>query len=331
MIATDRNPFQSALEGVREYFLLQRAEQKLAAIEPRRWDVVRSYFDAANRRLNVAQDLRNPAQTPAALALYREGSQFLAIAYLIARGHLNIDPGTISAPATWQEFERALRSDGVPAHLDFDRIKPLLVSSDPLDLDRLSEQETVLRLEQLETTSRWLSDLIDARSSTELKWTRILRLGFAVFTAVALVVIFVVRVTAPKNVALGKPTSASSLNLGTTGAGIVDGMTNGKFGYHSDLDETPWVSIDLGRPHAIKQIKVLGRGDGVYDQAVPLSLEASDDGTTYQQIALRAEPFSESDPWGFQPVALVTRFIRARTLRKSVLVLGEIEVYGSPK
>lgn len=331
MIATDRNPIQSALEGFREFFLLEKAEQRLAAIEPPRRDVVRSYFDAANRRLNVAQDLRSPAQTPPALALYREGTQFLALGYLMSRGHLNIDPGSLSVEARWEAFDRALHADGVPALPDYERVKSLLVSSDPLDLDRLSDRETSLRIEQLEATSRWLLELVDARSPAELKWTRILRLGFAVLTAVALVIFAIVRLTTPKNIAEGKPTSSSSVNLGTTAAGIVDGLKTGKFGYHSDLDETPWVAIDLGRPYAIKKVDVFGRGDGVYDQSVPLALEASDDGTNYRQIALRAEAFSEYDPWIVQPAALVTRFIRLRTMRRSVLVLSEVEVYGSPK
>jgi hypothetical protein len=117
--------------------------------------------------------------------------------------------------------------------------------------------------------------------------------------------------------------------LSTTGAGVVDGVKNGKFGFHSDLDDSPWVSIDLGRTFAISKVEVFGRGDGPFDQSVPLALEVSDDGTSYQQIALRGEAFSEYDPWIVRPIAVVTRHVRLRTLRRAVLVLSEVEIYGS--
>jgi hypothetical protein len=95
------------------------------------------------------------------------------------------------------------------------------------------------------------------------------------------------------------------------------------------LEDSPWLSIDLGRAFAITRVKVFGRGDGYYDQSIPLALEVSDDGTTYQQIALRNDPFSEYDPWVVRPSALVTRYLRLRTMRHSYLVLGEVEVNGS--
>ena len=107
------------------------------------------------------------------------------------------------------------------------------------------------------------------------------------------------------------------------------GSKNGVYGYHSLLEDSPWLAIDLGRPFAIRKIKVFGRGDGYYDQSIPLALEASDDGTNYQQFALRSETFSEYDPWVVEPSALVTRYLRLRTMRHSCLVLGEVEVNGS--
>jgi hypothetical protein len=75
-------------------------------------------------------------------------------------------------------------------------------------------------------------------------------------------------------------------------------------------------------------VNVFGRGDGYYDQSIPLSLEASDDGDTYRAVAQRDTPFSADDPWLIKPIDLVARFIRLRTLRRSYLVLGEVEVYG---
>jgi len=110
--------------------------------------------------------------------------------------------------------------------------------------------------------------------------------------------------------------------------GAVDGSHRGQYGFHSSLEESPWLSIDLRARYAIKTVKVFGRGDGYYDQSIPLALETSDDGTTYRAIATRAEPFSADDPWVIPTDNLVTRFLRLHTLRRSYLVLGEVEVYG---
>jgi hypothetical protein len=145
----------------------------------------------------------------------------------------------------------------------------------------------------------------------------------------ALLVWLVLRVTAPKNLARDKPAVASSYMFNTVAAGAVDGSKNGTYGYHSLIEDSPWLTIDLGRPHLIDRIKVFGRGDGYYDQSIPLALEVSDDGTTFQQIALRSDPFSEYDPWVVKPGAIVTRHLRLKTMRRSYLVIGEVEVNGS--
>jgi hypothetical protein len=204
-----------------------------------------------------------------------------------------------------------------------------LITSDPLDLDRLSADEAAHRIEELEETSRWFSSLIDARTFAELKWMRRFRIGITAVGTAVLLVLLVLRLIAPKNLALDKPATASSYMFSTVAAGAVDGSKNGIYGYHSLLEDSPWLAIDLGRPFAIRKIKVFGRGDGYYDQSIPLALEASDDGTTYQQFALRGETFSEYDPWVVEPTALVTRYLRLRTMRHSYLVLGEVEVNGS--
>ena len=330
MIATSQSALQSARDGVREFFLLEKAAEKVAALGSSRRDIVRSYYEAAQRRLNVAQDLRGPVQTPAALALYRQGSHFLAVAYLTSRGQ-DYDPASVNLEDAFQAMEQAFEAEGLNVPAEYDQARPMLVSLDPLDLDRLSAEEAARRVEELEATSRWLTSLIDARSPSELRWTRFFRSSIAIAGAVVLLVMLVLRLIAPKNLALDKPAAASSVALSTLPAGVVDGSKNGSFGYHSQLEDSPWLSIDLGRPIAISRIKTFGRGDGPYDQSIPLALEVSDDGTTYQQIALRSEPFSESSPWIVEPSALVTRYLRLKTMRHSYLVLGEVEVNGKKK
>jgi hypothetical protein len=118
--------------------------------------------------------------------------------------------------------------------------------------------------------------------------------------------------------------------LDTTPAGAVDGSTSGLFGFHSALEEAPWLAIDLGAPHAIDRIVVFGRGDAHNSQSIPLSLEASNDGVAYGPIAVRTEPFSAASPWviSFKGAPLSTRHVRLRAQRRAYLVLGEVEVFG---
>lgn len=329
MIATTRTASQSIREGVREFFLLEKAEQKIAALEGSQRDIVRNYFDAGNRRLNVAQDLRGPVQTPAALTLYRQGMHFLALSYLTSRGHTNLDPASSSLEETFRELDRAFEADGSKVPREYNESRPVLVSPNPLDLDRMSVEEAARRVEELEAASRWLSSLIDARSPTEVKWARIFRIGITAAATVALLVMLVIRLLTPKNIALGRSVTASSAGFSTAAVGAVDGSKTGGYGFHSSLEDSPWLSIDLGRNFAITKVRVFGRGDsGPYDQSIPLALEVSDDGTNYQQIALRSEPFSEYEPWIVQPGARVARYLRLKTMRSSYLVLSEVEVNG---
>jgi hypothetical protein len=111
----------------------------------------------------------------------------------------------------------------------------------------------------------------------------------------------------------------------------VDGSRRSAYGFHSQLEDSPWVSIDLGRSYAITRIEVFGRSDaGPYDQSIPLALETSQTGADYGILASRTEPFSDSDPWVIKPAPpLVTRYLRLRTTRRSYLVLSEVEVYGN--
>jgi len=114
----------------------------------------------------------------------------------------------------------------------------------------------------------------------------------------------------------------------TTADGAVDGSKSGQFGFHSQLEESPWLSVDLGARYAITSAKIFGRGDSYHDQSIPLAFEVSDDNISFREIARRTEPFSADEPWIIKPTGLVTRFIRLHTTRQSYLVLGEVEVYG---
>jgi F5/8 type C domain len=318
----------SLLNGIREFFLLERAERRSSAFNASQRETIRALVDAANRRLPVARDLRGPSGAPVALTLYQQAGRFLAVALLVSKD-AQLDPRALPHEEVVQKLEAVLAADGLAPSVELARVKPLLGSSDPLELDRLPTEEADQVAEDFESATRWLSRLVDPRSPKELKSLRFLRVAVGVACAIALLALLGRWAFSPKNLARGKPTASSSAPMfSTTSDGVVDGSKNGTYGFHSSLEDSPWLSIDLGRNYDIGRIKVYGRGDNVNDQSIPLALELSGDGSAYRQVATRNEPFSESEPWVIAPPPpLAARFIRLRTLRKSYLVLGEVEVF----
>ncbi|MDP9036167.1 MAG: discoidin domain-containing protein [Myxococcota bacterium] len=316
--------------ALREYFLLERAEQRSVALTPSQREAVRAYYDAAARRLSVAGTLRGPSQTPVAIALYREAWMFLVHALMISRDAA-AEPRDLSRAAAFDRMDSALLANEAKVPAELDAARALLTSSDPLLADRLPPEEASQAADALETALRWLLHHVEARSPRAVKVTRVARLGVAIASAIVLLVGGLIWGLSPTNVALHKPTRSSPPSWNTAPEGAVDGEKNGTFGFHSVEEDSPSLTIDLLRPHKIMRVKVFGRGDGYNDQSIPLALEVSDDGAVFRKIAERTEAFSEADPWVVEVSPLVTRFVRLRTERHSVLVLSEVEVYGRVK
>ena len=328
MVGTNPTTIERARDGVREFFLLERAQKQSEALGASQRETIRTYHEAASRRISVARDLRGPVQTPAALLLYQQGAFFYALAYLVNKDE-NLVPGSQTPEETFRKLDSAIQENGLTAPKEFERARSMLVSTDHLQLDRVTAEEASRRVEDLDVAARWLGHLLDPRSPRELKAARVIRVLVGSVAALALLIHFGFRIFAPKNLALNKPAVASSYMFSTAASGAVDGSRSGQYGFHSQLESSPWLSIDLGRDFAITRIDVFGRTDGYYDQSVPLALEASADNTDYRQVALRSETFSDYDPWVIKPAPpLVTRYLRLHTMRPSYLVLGEVEVYG---
>jgi len=324
---TSRKNLSLIREQVREFFLLEDAERQLSSLTNSQRANIRAYYDAAERRLAVARDLRGPSETPSAVTLYRERGLFLALA-LIAGKDADCDLGSLTPESVLLKLEGALANNGVKPVPELEKIRSVLLSSDPLELERLTANEAAQRAEELDTTTHWLQTLVDPCLPRDLKLSRVTRLTTVIAGAVAILAALVAWVAAPSNLAKDKSATSSSAAYKTAPAAAVDGSKVGNYGFHSADEESPWLAIDLGKTYVVTKVKVFGRGDPINDQSVPLALEASDDGDIYRQIETRSRPFSASDPWIVEPPSVAVRFIRLRTLRRSYLVLNEVEVYG---
>ncbi len=329
MVGTHPTPLERARDGVREFFLLEQAEKKSKALSPAQREAIRLYHEAAGRRVTIAGDLRGPVQTPAALSLYQQANLFYALAYLLSKD-AGLEPAALRPDEAFRKLDEAIAVDALEPPETFHRARATLMDADPLQLDRLPFEEANQRIDELQAASRWLAQLLDPRTLGEIKRARVFRILVGAVAALVLLFSLVNRLITPKNLARDKPATASSYMFATAASGAVDGSRTGLYGFHSQLEDSPWLVIDLGKAHAITKIKVFGRTDGYFDQSVPLALEASEDGADYRQLTTREESFSDYDPWVIKPApTVVTRYLRLRTLRRSYLVLGEVEVYGN--
>jgi hypothetical protein len=320
-----RRALRRMSQEVTEFASMARVRQASERLTPTQRENVQAYSSAAAMRLSAARTLRWSGELPASVSAYREAVLLSTFALMASR-----DPDAATAnltpSAAIARLDETLATEGVAVPPELEEARPVIVTSDPLSADRLAIEDLDAKANSLEAVLRFLPTLLEVRSPAQITVIRTARLAVAT-AALCGLVSWGVR---PGNVAVHKPARSSSADLDTAPWGAVDGDKMAAFGFHSQTEESPWLSIDLERPYAISSLKIFGRGDCCFDQSIPLALEISDDGTNYRKIAERTEPFSQDDPWVVEPGRPVARFVRLRTQRPSVLVLTEVEVYGRP-
>ena len=320
-----RSGLRQMSHEVKEFVSMARARQASERLTPTQRESVQAYSGAAATRLSAARTLRWSGQLSASVSAYREAVLLSTFALLASREPA-VDVATLSPGAAIGRLEETLAGQGVAVPPEFEQARPMLVTSDALSADRLAIEEVDAKANSLEATLRFLSDLLEVHSPAQIKVIRTVRLAIATAALCSLASWVVL----PRDVALNKPARSSSAAYDTSPWGAVDGDKMAPFGFHSQDEDSPWLSIDLEHRYSISSLKIFGRGDCCFDQSIPLALEISDDGNKYRKIAERTEPFSQADPWVVEPGRVVARFVRLRAQRRSVLVLTEVEVYGRP-
>jgi hypothetical protein len=127
------------------------------------------------------------------------------------------------------------------------------------------------------------------------------------------------------NLALHKPVivDRSDPQYAVDPAQVVDGdRTN--LGFHTVAGGEKSVLIDLLAPHRIRRVDVYNRMDCCQERVVPLSIEVSNDGKTFRQVAARSRRFAL---WkaSFPPVE--ARWVRLTQNGDQPFHLSEIEVH----
>jgi hypothetical protein len=93
--------------------------------------------------------------------------------------------------------------------------------------------------------------------------------------------------------------------------------------FHTRLEQQPWLRIDLGGEHQVSSVELQNRQDCCQERALPLVVELSVDGLSWQQVARRTESF---ETWRAEFPPRRARFVRLRVTRRSVLHLERVSV-----
>ena len=121
-------------------------------------------------------------------------------------------------------------------------------------------------------------------------------------------------------------------------AGAVDGVRNGKYGFHTAQERNPWWQVDLGQSQLVARIVAFNRIDyapGLHN-ADSLLILTSDDGAQWRQVydnrgqhfgGVSGRPPLEAP---FPPQAVRARFVRLQlpSARPVFFHLDEVEIFG---
>jgi hypothetical protein len=289
---------------IREWFLLEQAESTVHGYTPVQHALIGAHVRAADTRLRAAKTLVDPLS---ASVLLRDGIRHLLSAQASARS---------SAPSD---------DEGD----DVEVVRAALATEDNLYFDRLSSGALEPTRLALEGAASSLRRSVEPRSAANVRGTRWGRLS-ALGVIAAYVIWRVLATTVlPHNVALGKPVYPTSYKHNPPdGHELVDGTIVSSFGVHTNTEDSPRVTIDLLGTYRIFTVKVYNRGDGWFDDCLPLVVELSADGQNYFPIGRREVHFDQQPPWVIDAQKHRARYVRLRVDRRSYIALSEVEVIG---
>jgi hypothetical protein len=282
---------------------------------------VRGEVEQAVRTMRVAEQTENAALR---LQLARQATLALLSAYALSKSACPeaIQPGAHSLA----QFEAL--PDDAERHAD---VIARLKGNSPGAIGERLEYDALVRF------FVWLEARIETRTPREALVTRWLVRG----AAVAAVPSTIWLLTAPKNLALDKRVSASSIcsltpapSLGEDALHrVVDGRRNElTFAVCTNTEQKPWVTVDLGQERRIERVVVYPRNDCCYgEDELPLRVQLSQDDKSFETIGTRTVPATLDYPWRFAARGEHARYIRvtADSDQPRHVIISELEVYGS--
>lgn len=313
------------LERLRELFLLQGPSARVRRRSPSQDQAIRQYAQQARQIVAAARshDLES------ALILYRDAVVFLMAAALVEQDS-DAPVRTLTRAQIWERW-RALPTDSCHEADLLLKHKELLTTDHPLSF---LPPETPAAQSQLagemDCAAAWLLRSLETRSIKYLKASRAFRIGVPIALCVVLLVKLVGLIAAPRNIAKHRPVLMSSVHPASISAAgdLTNGRLESTYGAHTNGESSPWVMVDLGSSQPIARVAIYNRGDGWFDESLPLVLELADqEHGPFTEIETRRTHFSQSEPWVVAGIHQSARFVRVRKTSNGNVVLSEIEVY----
>lgn len=114
-------------------------------------------------------------------------------------------------------------------------------------------------------------------------------------------------------------------------AGGCDGIVDGKWGFHTALEDNPWWQIDLKRSMSLDQIHVYNRCDHTVGRASQLAILLSEDGSQWEQVYQHDGTLfygqTDGKPLAVNLEGKTARYVRIQLPGNTCLHLDEVEVY----
>jgi len=326
-------PMNATLERLSNWrlvdsFLLKSAERTVSSYPQGRQEKMRQFFRVAGQRMRAAEELGDGDTS--VLALYREA----ALLYMAALVTLSSDealPEPLRSETIVPRFREHSPSRPPPRPSEeVEDFLDLLLTEDPLALDKVPPEQAAERIQSIRTIVGWLGDLIEPRTIRQIKTQRGVRIGLLGTAVVVLAVWGFNKAFSPKDLALHKPVQASSVHPAATSppTGLTDGVTSGTYGVHTNREDSPWVQVDLEDVYRIDKVKVYNRGDGWFDDGLPMTLQFSEDGKEFTEVDKRTTNFGQLIPWSYDAHKKKARYVRVAGAKGTYVTLSELEVFG---
>jgi hypothetical protein len=324
-------PARGLLPRLREAFFLEDAEDAALGYASGAVAAMQTFVRAGADRALVAERALD-GHPASALALFREAAVF----YMAARASVASD-GPLGEPLDAREvvgrfrpltarYAPPLAPREVEAFLSFVAVGGLTGG-----VDGATAAEARREAERARVVVRWLATLVEPRGVDEVRFVRRFRVGAAALIVVALAAAAANALFVQENVALHKPTTASSVHPGSHAApnGLTDGIISGAtYGVHTNLGDAPWAQVDLQGVYAVEKVKIYNRGDAYFDDGLPMTLQLSEDGVRFIDVETRTKSFAQDAPWVAKLHGTPARYVRVRGARGKYVALSELEVFG---
>jgi hypothetical protein len=335
-------PTNEALRGlsrtaIADAFLLRTPERTAAGYPAPLRDSMLELYLAAGNRARAAELLgEGEGNVPSALTLYREAAMLYMAAFVTARSG-----AAVTEPLQAADLVSQFQALPIPpppcAPGEFERFLAQLCGDDVLAADRLDASAALARAGVARAVVGWLQRLIEPRTVAEIRFVRSARIATVALVAAVAVSAVVWSILRPilwrENIALHKPVTVSGVHPGATSppSGLTDGVKSGSYGVHTDSSDASWVQVDLGAVYAVDAVKAYNRGDGWFDDGLPMTLQLSENGLEFFDVATRTTHFSQTAPWTTETGHRPARYIRIRAVRGRYVSLSELEAFGEKK